>query len=441
MLARLFGIGRQPTAEREPPRSPTLLTLSKAPGSSSAMLAAIFPGVPMTAVVVTVVAYETGFPGGIFGASIPMSAVLTGSGIALLSWILGAIVLRRFASPDLSNVDEFGQLVIRLQQLKEHLAQSAPADSAAVVALQEAKDLYAMVRDDLCQAGLRWVLAIGYVNAWIAVHRAEEALFSVDPVETVVANALYDQLRLEGSDVAHADELLIGLRHAVRVLDPTAEPLYLRVPDAVAPPSDTAFSIATPDAARAALGKFRRTINEYRDLLWAGLARARNQLVATVFVTGLGAYLLLILLMLRGLNPATVGAAAVFFSFGAIVGLLTRLHGESQVDKAVEDFGLSITRLIAAPLLAGLAAVFGVLLVGLAHISIGNVTLGPPAASGSSFPQLQNIFSLVTNPIGFLAAALFGLTPSLLFDYLQSETDAFRKGLKTSEASGQTKPR
>ena len=49
---------------------------------------------------------------------------------------------------------------------------------------------------------------------------------------------------------------------------------------------------------------------------------------------------------------------------------------------------------------------------------------------------LREIFSLGLNPIGFLAAALFGLTPGLLFDYLQSETDAFRKGLKGSEASG-----
>ena len=429
---------------RTPPAPVVLAKLvpPKASDSWVAMLAAIFPAVPMTAVVATVISYATGIPHGLLGASAEATSVAIGTGTAVVAWIAAAIVFRRFGAPELANIDEYGQLITRLQQLKDQLQQDGTTPPAVVsdsarIALQEAADLCALLEDDLGRAGLRWVLAIGYVNAWITLHRAEEDLFLIDPVETVVGMALYDQLRLEGSDVAHADDLVIALRHAVRVLDPKAAALYLNVAE-LAPPGDADFTDASEVTARSTLSMIRKSLNEYRDLLWAGLARARNQLVETVFVTGVGSYLLVGLLLFRGLDSKSLGAAAVFFTFGALVGLLSRLRDEAQVDKAVEDFGLATTRLIAAPLLAGLAAVFGVLVVGLAHITIGSISLGPQPPSSGALPRLREIFSLGLNPIGFLAAALFGLTPGLLFDYLQAQTDIFRKGLKSSEASGQT---
>src|SRR5207244_12135958 len=126
------------------------------------------------------------------------------------------------------------------------------------------------------------------------------------------------------------------------------------------------------------------------------------------------------------------------YTLGALVGRLAHTRAELAADIAIEDSGLSAARLAAAPVYAGLSAVFGVLVVGLAHISIGSISLGPAPPPGASLPTLHQIFSLGSNPIGFLAAALFGLTPTLLFDYLQTETDAFRKSIASSQPSGET---
>jgi hypothetical protein len=153
-------------------------------------------------------------------------------------------------------------------------------------------------------------------------------------------------------------------------------------------------------------------------------------------MTSLTVYLLILFLMLRGVGRAVLEAAALFFLFGAAVGLLSRLRAESQSDKAVDDYGLAAARLLTAPLFSGLAAILGVLVVALTNLSLGGLSLGPTGATTSQAPLLVDVFNVSKNPNGFLVAALFGLTPGLLIDYLQAETNRFKKGIRTSEATG-----
>ncbi|HKV30687.1 MAG TPA: hypothetical protein VJT14_06690 [Candidatus Dormibacteraeota bacterium] len=410
-------------------------------GSTPAMLASLAPAIPMLAAAGTISSYAANIPGAWSGMSAAVTAILAGSLATVVIWLAVALSARRFASAALANPEEYGQLRMRVQQMKTRLQEAPPpsllqADSVARQGgLQEAGDLIALLEADLSTAGLRWVLAVGYINAWAILHRAEEAMFVAERVDALVSQSVYDEARLDGSDIAHAGELLTKLRHAVSVLDATARNLYLGGKDDLAA-SD--LNGTDPMAARQVLRKIRRIVNEFRDDLWGGLVRARNEFLKTIFVTGAGAFFLLVLVLLRGLDAAVLIGATAFFAFGALVGLLARIRDETKTDKAIEDFGLSTARLAAAPLYAGLAAVFGVLLVGLAHISIGSISLGPAPPPGASLPTLHQIFSLGSNPIGFLAAALFGLTPALLFDYLQTETDAFRKSIASSQPSGET---
>ena len=412
-------------------------------GSPAAMLASLSPGIPILAAVATVCAYVSGIPGVMVGLSAPATAILSGSLLALVVWLVLAIIASRFASAPLANPEEYGQIRMRVHHIKTRLLEPAPPGLPPVemlarqIAIQEASDMVDLVEDELSTAGLRWVLAVGYINAWATLHRGEEALLLADRVDALVGEGAYDEARLEGSDIAHADELLAKLRHAVSVLDAKARKLYLGGTDDL-----TAADLdgTSPLAARQVLRKIRRIINEFRDDLWGGLVRARNEFLKTHFVTGAGAYFLLVLVLLRGIEATIVIAAGAFFTFGALIGLLARIRDEGKTDKAIEDFGLSTARLAAAPLYAGLAALFGVLLVGLTHISIGPISLGPAPPPGAGVPTLQQIFSLRSNPIGFLAAGLFGLTPSLLFDYLQTETDAFRKSIASSQPSGASPP-
>jgi hypothetical protein len=260
------------------------------------------------------------------------------------------------------------------------------------------------------------------------------------------------------------------------------------------------------------------------------------------------AYTLLAIAIITGAQQSAIAAASAFYLVGATVGLLNQLRGVSQSDTAVEDYGLSIARLIAMPLFCGLAAIGGVVLTALPQMANPNSSLtsplaittpstlatgvfekpyhqridaaggtppyswsysnGPlpdgmelettgagdliaklpkslepktqrmtvtaqvkdktgamvekpfflkftsaatkvaenqpvPKAETTSPPtlvrSLEDIFNLSKNLIGLLVAAVFGLTPGLLFERLQQQSDKYKSDLKSSEAT-QVKP-
>jgi hypothetical protein len=185
----------------------------------------------------------------------------------------------------------------------------------------------------------------------------------------------------------------------------------------------------------------RQAINEYRDTRRGGLVRARNQLMATVVVTGITVYLLLALaLVLRAPVEAIVGSA-VFFLVGASVGLFNRLSGQSASDNAVDDFGLSVARLTLTPVFSGLAAIGGVLLTAMLFSTILTPLTGQQdssslsVASQSLSQSLDAIFNVVRFPFNIVVAAVFGLTPGLFLAGLQQQSDRLKADLKSSQAS------
>src|SRR5690242_18889069 len=95
-----------------------------------------------------------------------------------------------------------------------------------------------------------WVQGSGYIQLWDQLHRAEETLSLFAPLETVVADAWFDEMRLNGSNIDNRAALLTQLQEALKVLT-----------------SPSHSGIATPEqlAAREKLRRVRRTINEFRD--------------------------------------------------------------------------------------------------------------------------------------------------------------------------------
>jgi hypothetical protein len=413
------------------------------PGEDSPYLAGLSATavlVPPVAIAVTALALIAAVsPAGIQSR---FAGPVIGGVVALAAWLAGGLWSARLAISRLANSDEYGQVRLRLEELRPRLnclidsgASSIPP--AAAESLLAARDLAAMLDEDLSIPGIRWVVAHGFIGAWMTIHRAEEALFIADDVGRIISEGLVDELRLEDSGMDHSDELLNWVRRALRALSPASADRYLHVPDGNAANSaDEGIGVDRQDVARNVLRTARRVINEYRDEIWSGLIRARNQLQRTVLFSGILAYALVVLMPFAGLDSAALAAASVFFIFGALVGMIARLRLESGANKAVEDFGLETTRLMAAPLLSGLAAIFGVLLLGLAHVQLAGLSLGPAPPSGQAVPTLNQIFSLAGNPAGFLGAAIFGLTPSLLLDYLQTETKALKEALRITEATG-----
>ncbi len=151
---------------------------------------------------------------------------------------------------------------------------------------------------------------------------------------------------------------------------------------------------------------------------WEAIIHARNQLVSTMILTGLTIYVLLQFTILAGAQQATIISATAFFLVGALVGLFYRLYSESQTSKSIDDYRLALARLVAIPMFSGLAAVGGVLLT-------------------QKFTPTVNVFDPKNMLPELIVAAVFGLTPGLLFGMLQKQTEQYKIDLKSTEETQQ----
>ena len=314
--------------------------------------------------------------------------------------------------------------------------------------------------------GLTWIIGTGYNSAWTLLHHAEEVMIEVADVVTVVRGAEHDFLAIEGSEINGNDELLDTVIQAVEVLEPEALAYFkehqpskssvalsqlTKMINKSSDPSSTGNASskngadpgarAQPEAAaRAMLREVRSTLNDYRDKRWEGLVRQRSRLLKAIAVTGIVTHALLCITILAGIPPVAhqqftplqsgILAATMFYMVGAIAGLFVRFYSESQGGASVDDFGLSTTRLIAIPVLSGLAGILGVLV---AEMLAG---LGGPALLGSALVkslELPTLFSL--DPRLLLTAAIFGIAPNLVIKGLQQKANKYENELQSSKAA------
>ena len=410
----------------------------------------VLPLLPFVAVIVTVLLYCAPVAsGGQFAPILIMdSLLLTG-----IVWTIGlgwaaAVFYYWFqgTAADHANARSYSELCQRLRGVH---ARSLVAPTDAQTAPQrgaygEALTYIAALRRELARPGLRWVLGIGYINAWNLVHRAEEAMVELEPPSAVLRGGEADLLKIQGSAIGGSTQpnLLERLQQALQVIEAAATSAALPQ----AQPSSASNPLPTPSNevdARATLREMRHTVNDFRDDRWDGLVRARNHLLAALAVTGVFTFLLLAL-ALSGHGPASgVGAAAAlqdpifaaagFYLVGAVVGLFKRLSDEADSAADVEDYGLGTARLLLTPVLSGLAAVGGAFIVGMVPALVNGQFASNP-------PNLSSIFVLGQNPYGLVFAAIFGLSPSLLISAIGKAADQYKLDIRNSEAA-QSPPR
>lgn len=302
--------------------------------------------------------------------------------------------------------------------------------------------------------GLLWAFGSGYCNAWRLVHQAEEAIIEFDSIEEIIYGAMKDKMSLQGSAISAKDELLDTLMQAVMVLQPAAG-VYLKEhqPDkhsiTLEDLKERAFeeflsrqgislqqdnndtSTTAKSAARSALRRVKRALNTLQDRGWEGLLRARNRLLAAIAITGLATHVMLCITILTvHSNDNPIIAATAFYLVGAVSGLFGRFYQESLTGSAVDDFGFSTARLIATPLLSGLAGIGGVLVL-ITLTALGGSLLN--AANGQL--AIAQIFDV--KPQALLMAAVFGLTPNLLIKGLQNTATKYESAIQSSRITEQ----
>lgn len=466
-----------------------------------ATLAAGSPVLPLIALVFTIALYFA-LPG-----DTGWITLLLALGVTLITWLVIALPLQFLTSRDKANTRSYGLLASRLNLLETRLSllQTMPhrkLEEYQELALEEAFDCFQILDMMLYDstARLPWVLGTGYAVAWETLHRAEEALIEVEPVEMVGREAFHDRMAIANSSMPNCNDLLDKLHNAVKLLDPGMGSVVASssgsadVIEEVQEVEEGVQKVQTqlkavgqnvqkiehylqklaleqdynaklgkdpagkPDAgdghlsgsarggdtdearARATLREIRRTLNEYRDQLFGGILRGRNRLMGGVFITGFATYVLLgVAILATGLSGAnTQGeqtallAATVYYVVGTIAGLFSTIYRQSttSTDAAtrtdVDDYGLTMARLISTPLLSGLAGIGGAVIFS---------TLFIQASASPSF-TLSAIFNL--NRLDYLiAAAAFGFAPGLLFQGLQQRDNSYVSALQSSKASGQ----
>jgi hypothetical protein len=371
------------------------------------------------------------------------------------------------AIPERANPRQFGRLSERLSSLEarsRHVCPpEPPADGTPVTTAQKAAcEEIATHRDFVAgelgvdgarrstkkRSGTRWVLGNGFIDLWIRLHRAEAALFVVEPKAEVIADAFHDESRLIGSNIGNSDQLLRKLRAAVAILGGKK---YLSSDAATLLQNvEASTDNETQSEARLILRDVRDATMEFRDKCREGLNQARNQLMWTGLVTGIIAYSMLALAILVGAERSAIIAAVAFFLMGAIVGLFAQLRSWSSGEGSggdEDDFGLAQARLLYAPLLSGLAGVGGVLVATMLYASInGSIILGAGNGTGNQTtgnstsgsveaietPHLEQIFDLREDRFGLVLAAIFGLTPELLINRLQGQADKYKVDLQST---------
>lgn len=404
-------------------------------------------------------------------------SIVSGAASTYIAWLLVSLLLVPLTSPRNANARSYGLLESRHQQLQTRLNVLSNEYPPGIedpkykalpqyqkTALNEAHDKLEEIIADIDESNTRlaWTLGYGYVNTWGMLHRAEEALVEVEPKEMVMRGAMHDKMAISGSQMSNRDELLAKLRFAARKLDPSMIGLFkpLAVP---APPGDgdspeiqqlekdvqqiahhvgiklhrdhdASISNGSPKSsndgedearARLTLREVRRSLNDYRDRLWEGLLRARNNLLGVTFVTSVGTHILLCIAILalpvNTANHATIIAAVSYYMLGAIAGLFGRIGQASLANIAVDDYGLTLAQVMSRPLYSGLAALGGVLL--------SSTVLGLTTST-----TVQSVF--VSVRIDYLiVAAAFGLTPNLIAGGLQNQSNKLLSALRASKTT------
>jgi hypothetical protein len=300
-------------------------------------------------------------------------------------------------------------------------------------------------------SGIEWTLETGYVNAWRLVHRTQEALVGFETLQEIIGEVVHDIRSIQKSAIPDGKDLIRKMLQAVKDLSPEALAYFdeLRADRYYAdlfpphPGIDLADStVMEPpgqtnppkEIAREAIRQVKHAFNVYQDSFRHSLVRERNYTYVAIALTAFITYFLLCAVILWNAKQPAIGSAVAYYMIGAITGLFVRFYNETNTknnNAPPDDYGQLISRLIATPLLSGLAAIGGVL-----------VTATLPALSGQSVqkpPELSDIFNGTVSMAYLFAAALFGYAPNLIVGNLQQRARRYSTDLQNSKGEVSSK--
>lgn len=350
--------------------------------------------------------------------------------IGIVAWVvISETLCRPLVRADTSGPGRYEHFRLRYFQLDARfrgLRVLTPGWGAATksIPVGEAQALVcALHRDLICHGRLerqwRWIHATGYLNLWRAIHRAEEAMIEFEDPNRLASMALVDLDRMGAVELADAKHLVSALTNLVK--GERGKPAGRPLPDRCHKPEN-----------RALLRGARFTINSTLEDLTSGLIGLRNYLFTAVVVTGFASLGVVGLAIIEHASRSVVAVATAYSLVGATVGMLWELYATSRRKKpTAEDYGFGIVRLLAVPLMSGLAGVLGVLLT-----RVGATYAGVGTTASTTAPPLSQVFGYAEFSSGLVVAAAFGLSPARVFSNLRGRADLYKDDIEKLTPGG-----
>jgi hypothetical protein len=340
----------------------------------------------------------------------------------LITWIVLAIplTLTRLGTATRANTTSYAQLTSRLLSIGAYRKppNATGGDSATPDTLLG--DQLNFVWRRLNAAGPTWILGDGFISLWRFVDRLDASLNYLMPRDRVWARALGLLMWLPNPSTASSGvpDLRAQLTNAIQILG-----------------QDNAPDEWTEARERGVVAQIQTLIDSSKTDRYAGFVRARNMLLASCTMTAIalyGIFWLGIVALPTTVSRPILTSALFFTTIGALVGLFQLLYAESQSETGVDDYGLSVARLVVAPQLAALAALVGVVLTSLATSTLSGSPTAPVSMPGSIADALNQI----RNPANVLVAVAFALSPGLVFSRFRQTIEQSKRDLsKSSSAS------
>jgi hypothetical protein len=148
----------------------------------------------------------------------PEDVLLYSSVATLLLWVVAALTFHWLAKPEHAIPSSNSELLIRRSEAYAQF--TAHGGSVGDKVQRDLENIAAH------QGALAWTKGDGYTYVWKRLHRAEEILLEMVAPETLANEAVYDALRLTGSNIPHHDELIDKLRTAVSTLCPGSQKYF-----------------------------------------------------------------------------------------------------------------------------------------------------------------------------------------------------------------------
>jgi hypothetical protein len=363
--------------------------------------------------------------------SIPLVLMVPGN--ILLVWLaLGlGLALLRLGAAGRANPGSYAQLNTRLLGFEMYRVAKSPRSDGAL--LENSLDLQLdFVWHALQVTGPKWMLGDGFISLWRQVDQMDSLLNYVLPKYRVWARAQGLLLRLPGGPGSDVRGQLTSSMDLLNGKE--AESAEVTAAAAMA----IAEGISPERLARAGIAQVQMLVDSGRTDRYSGLLRARNIMLAACTMTSLAVYALfwlgIVALPATPTSQAILGAALFYTTVGALVGLFQVLYAESQADTGVDDYGLSIARIVVAPQLAGLAALLGVVLTSLATSTLG----GSPNSAPTVPSTIPAALDQIRNPANVLVAVAFALSPGLVFSRFRQNVEQTKRELTRTSSAAST---